>query len=166
MLRLYKARAEFFALKAKGGLAGISLYNHPLRKLLSAEPLQFEGSISTKESFRQFEEDGDAEFGIVSEVGEGHVGIVRKVSLEQLERQGRFEALQLPIRSIMTRSFITLDEACTLGEAVETILIHKAFGIMTVSKSKVATRACTIDFLHELFLDDTQERAAHIALAS
>lgn len=145
MLQLYDARSRLIN-RHRDGLVGDVSADSVIARL--PQPLViFSESIDVQTAQKELSTTA-AKACLVAR-GDVWLGIVRRESLDIIVRSKRFEALQLPLTSVMLRSFILLADTTSLTEATEEFIQKRALGAIVVSEDGVPVNVMSVDWLEE-----------------
>ncbi len=153
MLKLYDARSRLMHQKQKGVLRDVPMGSDLVLSHLTSPLIILPGSLDVKSAYTQIADSAVHAFLVTQD--EHWIGIVRRESLEILQRTTRSNALQLPLTSIMLRSFILISDTSTLIEAAEEFVHRRALGAIVVSEDGAPINVISVDWLESCLKDET-----------
>jgi hypothetical protein len=146
MLQLHSARTRLISMLHSAHFHHSSVSSKTITLLGSYDLVVLFESLTVgqaSERFRSLPHPGDA---IVYSDQNEIVGILRRESVERIVKEKRDDALSLPISSLVTRSYIIVDQSITWQDLLERIKSERALSLV-VRDSGVVRFGMTIDMV-------------------
>ena len=135
MLQLYPARTRRLCLFQSTEVRRDSFATEPIDKFFEKNVIILSESMTVAEALAAFSSNISVFDAIVYSDSKQLVGVLRRDSITQIEKEDRFEAMALPISSLVTRSHVIVDRKSSWREVVSEVEDARALSIVVRSAS-------------------------------